>query len=299
MRIERSPQFETLRLRGLDMRLTRWDATAAGAAEAPILLLHGFMDTGQTFQFLVDALPQLGFIALDWRGFGGSSWPGDGYWFPDYLADLDALMERLSPGHPLRIIGHSMGGNVAMLYAGVRPERIVSLVNLEGIGLPRTDVSSTGPRLRQWLDELRGPLTMRSYAAVAELAESIRRRYPRVPPERAEFIAAAWSRPASGGRIELASDPRHRRVNPVRYRRDESEAVWRLVKCPVLMVLGEKSEHLERFRAEGDLERFRELVPQAAMAQIPAAGHMMHLEEPRAVAAAIEPFLRATGARPA
>src|SRR5262245_34662794 len=93
-RPRRTPKEETCELRGLAIRLTRWP----GADTRPWLLLHGWLDAGSTFQFLADALPvSRSLIAPDWRGFGGSAWAQDGYWFPDYYADLDALIDRRSP----------------------------------------------------------------------------------------------------------------------------------------------------------------------------------------------------------
>ena len=116
--VRRAPRHETLRVRGLDMHLTRWGPSPS-AGVPPVLLLHGWQDTGDTFQFMVDAFEQdWPLAAPDWRGFGRSEWAQGGYWFPDYLADLDALLEQLSPGVPARIVGHSMGGNVAALVCG-------------------------------------------------------------------------------------------------------------------------------------------------------------------------------------
>src|SRR5580658_808948 len=118
------------------MHVTRWGPPPSESV-SPVVLLHGWLDCGETFQFLVDALERdWPLAALDWRGFGRSGWAGDGYWFPDYLADLDGLLALLSPSRPARLVGHSMGGNVASLYAGVRPERVRSVVNLEGFWLP-------------------------------------------------------------------------------------------------------------------------------------------------------------------
>src|SRR5690606_8764498 len=103
----------------------------------PVVLLHGYMDAGATWQFLVDHLPESwSCVAPDWRGFGGTEWAAGGYWFPDYFADLDALLDVLVPGGRACVIGHSMGANVAMMYAGIRPQRLAWLANLEGFGLP-------------------------------------------------------------------------------------------------------------------------------------------------------------------
>ena len=79
----REPRHETLRVRGIDIHLTRWGPAPSESAP-PIFLLHGWLDCGETFQFVVDALQcEWPLVALDWRGFGRSEWPQDGYWFPD------------------------------------------------------------------------------------------------------------------------------------------------------------------------------------------------------------------------
>ncbi|MCB1626025.1 MAG: alpha/beta fold hydrolase, partial [Pseudomonadales bacterium] len=95
-------------IRGLRHRLVRWGPESPD----PIVLLHGFMDCALTFQFLVDELPaDWSLVAPDWRGFGGTDSTGVSYWFPDYLADLEELLDVLTPDVPARVIGHSMGGN--------------------------------------------------------------------------------------------------------------------------------------------------------------------------------------------
>src|SRR5690606_41631364 len=89
------------------------------------------MDVGASFQRFVDSLSlSREVVALDWRGFGGShASPGDSYWFYDYYADLDAVIDHISPEAPIDLLGHSMGGNIAMIYAGTCPQRIRRLVN--------------------------------------------------------------------------------------------------------------------------------------------------------------------------
>ena len=112
-----------------------------GHAGAPkLFFLHGWMDVSASFQFLVDAFKKdWDVYAPDWRGYGLTEWgKSDCYWFPDYLADLDFILEHFEKDKPANLIGHSLGGNVAALYAGIRPERVAKLVNLEGFGLPAT-----------------------------------------------------------------------------------------------------------------------------------------------------------------
>ena len=285
----RHPVADECVVRGLRTHLTRWP----GADPHPVVLVHGYMDCGDTFQFLVDALPDtLSFVAPDLRGFGRSEWPADGYWFPDYFADLDALLADVSADAPVTLIGHSMGGNIAMTYAGVRPGRVARLVNIEGFGLPATQAGDAPERLREWLDQLRAPAQPAVFPSVDALARLLCRRHPRLPRERAEFVAAAWTRVDVDGRAQLRFDPAHKRVNPVLYRREEAEAYWRGVRSPTLYVLARDSDYLARIGEAALPEAMTRLVPQLEACWIEDAGHMVHHEQPQALAAAIDDFLR-------
>lgn len=275
-------------IRGLACRLHCWGRPDA----EPLLLLHGWGDTGATFQFLVDSLgDRWRAIAPDWRGFGDSEWAAGGYWFADYLADLDAILRHVSPDRAAPVVGHSMGGNVAGLYAGVRPERVNALVLMEGFGMPASNPRDAPQRYRQWLDEQRAPVDFRTHASIEAFAERLRSRSPQLDAHRARFIAAAWSRADATGDRVLKADPAHKRVNPVLYRRAEAEACWREVRAPVLLVAGAES----RFAGLLDdiwLKRSETgIFPDATRETIPGAGHMVHHEQPERLAAVIERFL--------
>ena len=283
----RAPRIETLTVRGLDHRVTRW---GPGTSE-PVILLHGFLDCGATWQFLADALPDTWDLAApDWRGFGGSAWAPGGYWFADYLADLDALLDALVPSAPARLVAHSMGGNIASLYAGVRPARLAWLINLEGVGLPATHPDDAPARYRRWLEELRAPPRASTFDSVEALAARLLRRSPRLGAERARFVARAWTQPAANGRVALAADPKHRWVNPVLYRREETEACWREVRVPTLLVLGAESDLAVRAGDAGWSAYYRGLLPHLETASLADTGHMMHHEDPAGVAALVVGF---------
>jgi pimeloyl-ACP methyl ester carboxylesterase len=257
-------------------------------------MLHGFLDAGGTFQFLVDALKKdRSIVALDWRGFGLSQWAPDGYFFHDYIADLDQLLDQVSPFSPARILGHSMGGNVACLYAGSRPERVNCLVNLEGFGLARTSPKEAPARMRKWLDQIKKPTNERGYNSFDQLTAVLQFRNPRFSPQTAAFIARIWAVADEDGRVRLAADPRHQWVNPVLYRREDAEATWQEIRAPMLMLLGEKSDYLQRLGDDGTIEGLRRIFPSAQLARIPETGHMLHIERPDLVAPLIEAFLDA------
>jgi pimeloyl-ACP methyl ester carboxylesterase len=231
-------------------------------------------------------------VALDWRGFGGSEWPQEGYWFADYIADLDALLDELSPGKPARLIGHSMGGNVASLYAGIRPNRVRCVVNLEGVGLPRSSAEDAPAQLRKWLDQIKSVPPSKLYDSIEQFTAVIRFRYPRFTAAQAAFVAAAWST-VEAGHVRLAGDPRHHWVHAVRYCREDAEACWRQVKAPILMLVGDESEYMDRLGPDGNDAAFRRTIPHIRIAHIAGAGHMLHIEKADRVAPLIENFLSA------
>jgi pimeloyl-ACP methyl ester carboxylesterase len=284
----RAGRHETRKIRGLDHHLIRWGPDS----DDPVLLLHGYADCAASFQFVADEIaPTLPLCAIDWRGFGGSARNPGSYWFPDYYADLEQFIDILCPSRPARLVGHSMGANVAMIYAGVRPVRVRRLVNLEGFGLPRTEPSQAPDRIGKWLDQLREPAEFADYADTAELAARIMKRNPRLTPERAAYVAECWSAPKAGGGVRLLTDPLHKLVNPYLYRREEMEACWRRIEAPVLLVVGAQSDLVGRLGGEGGVEMFRPLLRDLQVEQVAGAGHMLHHDEPRAIARLIESFL--------
>jgi len=281
-------QHLQLQARGLTFHLYRWPGTNPD----PLILLHGWGDTGETYQFLVDCFAaDRTCLAIDMRGFGRTGRPADGYWFPDYLADLDALLDQLAPDAPIDLVGHSMGGNIAMLYAGVRPRRVRRLVSLEGFGMARTTPDQAPARYAQWLDEVKHGTEFAVYENYEQLVRVLARRNPRTPRDRVEFIARSWGQPREDGRIELRADPRHKRTNPMLYSREQAEACWRAIEAPLLFVLGDQSELVKRMADELAEPRLRALYRHPTFATVHDAGHMLHHDQPGRVAGLIEEFL--------
>jgi pimeloyl-ACP methyl ester carboxylesterase len=258
-----------------------------------VFLLHGWMDVSASFQFVVDALPGgWDVYAPDWRGYGLTEWGrSDSYWFPDYIADLDCLLEEFESERPANLVGHSLGGNVAALYAGVRPGRVAKLVNLEGFGMQATRPEQAPRRYARWLDELREASQLRPYESFAALADRLQKNNARLSREKAEVLARHWGREEGGG-VVLRGDPAHKIVNPVLYRYEEVRACWQQVVAPVLWVDAAGSDTLKRLGLDAaqHAERraaFRNL----EYATVEDAGHMLHHDQPEAVARLIEDFL--------
>ena len=271
-------------------------------ASPPLVLLHGWMDVGASFQFLVDALARDWYaIAPDLRGFGRSAWQAQGYWFYDYIADLEALLAHFVRDEPVRLVGHSLGGNIAMGYAGVRPGRVDRVVSLEGFGIPAEGPEDAPRKVAAWLDALEKLPTFRIYADLGAVADRLQKKNPRLPRDKAEFLASRWAAPFPDGHAALVSDPRHKLPFPHVYRMDEILAIWRKVTAPVLWIAAEESEiprwlgsHPEGEAGADGLEEVRRRiahVPGARLEIVADAGHMLHHDQPAQVAALIEPFL--------
>lgn len=276
-----------LEIRGADYCVHEW-----GRADSPLFVyLHGWGDAGSTFQFVVDALSsEWRVLAPDWRGFGRSDCRCSSYWFPDYLADLHVLLEYVSPDEPIRLVGHSMGANVAALYAGAFPERLKAFVNIEGFGLNDTSPADAPARYRAWIEAANEVLSFSEYDDLGVLAARIRKRHPGLSRAKAAYVAQEWSTVDAGGRVRLRADPLHKLPNPVLYRRAEAEACWRAATAAMLLVIGGQS----RFGTESQRAQAADLFPRAETAVIDEAGHMLHFDVPALLAGRIENFLKTT-----
>ncbi len=291
-------------VRGLNYHVHQWgSADLVTPTRGPLVLVHGWMDVGASFQFLVDALAQAeGFhrwvLAPDWRGFGLTATPcADTYWFPDYLADLDTLLDRLLPttGYPqIDLVGHSMGGNVVMSYAGVRPERIRRLVNLEGFGLPRTQPDQAPARMLQWLDELKTPGSLRDYDSLAAVAARLQKNNPRLSADKAQWLAPHWAAPGPTGRWVVQGHPAHKHVNPVLYNVEEVLAAWRAITAPVLWVQGAETDPHRWWGQRYSMAEFQTrlaVVPDVRSVLLAECGHMLHHDQPEVLARHLSTFL--------
>ncbi len=270
-----------------------------GADGAPrLFMLHGWMDVSASFQFVVDCLSRdWHVIAPDWRGFGMSdpNHAASAYWFPDYLADLEALLDHYAVGEAVDLLGHSMGANVAGLYAGVRPHRVARFINLEGFGLPTTQAQMAPARYARWLDELQSPPSMRGYASRDEVAARLMKTNPRLSGDRAQYLAGHWAAMDERGEWRILGDPAHKITNPVLYRVEEALACWEKITAPVLWVEADNTDIWrwmgEKSQARAEIERRRSFIPKVQMAIVENAGHMLHHDQPEQLARMIEEFL--------
>lgn len=295
----------TLTLRDHRVQCRTWGDPAA----PPVLMLHGWMDVAASFQFLVDAMRSDRYvIAPDQRGYGGTEWTREtagGYWFAEYVADLEAVIDHFSPTAPIDLVGHSLGGNVCSIYAGIRPDRVRRLVSLDGFGIPASSASKAPAQYRKWLDAIKVPSTLSTYETLAKVADRLQKNNARLRRDRAEWLAAHWAALHADGRWHLQADPAHKLPFPTTYRLDEVIAIWSEVTAPTLWIGASESEAKQwngytddtvvpasrEGHAVGTFASRLAAFKDIQFTVVQGAGHMLHHDEPEAVAALVEAHL--------
>ncbi|HEY2255406.1 MAG TPA: alpha/beta hydrolase [Variovorax sp.] len=299
--ISRISRSEFVPIRRLDYHVRLWGEPSP--ARAPLVLLHGWMDVAASWQFVVDAMQEARFIvAPDWRGFGlTDGGQVDNYWMPDYLADLDCLLDHYALDQPVDLVGHSMGGNVVMHYAGVRPQRVRRLINLEGFGMPEFKPEKAPERYGKWIDEIkrlhRGEMALARYQAQDGVARRLMKTNPRLDQDKADWLAAHWSvakpDPAGGEQWEILGDPAHKVINANLFRLDEMLALYAAIEAPLLAVEASDDSLGRWWKGRYTLAEYHERlkhVRNARVARVEDAGHMLHHDQPGRVAGLIEDF---------
>ena len=289
----RVSRAQTLDIRGIAYNVRHW-----GPADAPLLVMvHGHRDCSATWQFVIDCFSKDWRIAApDWRGFGLSGWSPHGYWHQDYMADLDTGLELVSPHEPVRLIGHSLGGNIANTYAGVRPDRIAKLVAVDGFGLRNRGPGELPDHLGKWLKSWRVPVPgARPYHSLDEMADRLVQGNPKLDKPRALFLAASQHRVLPDGKLAWSFDPGHARPFGTLHRVEEWAACWQRITCPVLWVASGRPFPPN---IEGDALSIgwrRKQVPHAQFHVAEGTGHNVQHDAPEKLAAMIEAFLSADG----
>lgn len=282
---------EFIPLRGIQYHVRRW-----GNPEAPMLfLLHGWLDMSATWQFVVDSLArEWNIIAPDWRGYGLSEAPPSAAFLMEYLADLDALLDHYSPDAPVRLVGHSMGGNLSGIYASTRPERFSHWINLDGAApMPGFDKDGAA-RVLDWLQIQAGQHRSRRYASLADFAARLLKANRRLSPDRALFLAGELCRTEADGSCVMRVNPYAEAISPVFPHRLQILLLWRNITAKTLFVRGDASFVTKLYKASAenwaDLQERLAAIPDCREVELDATHNMQH-DNAEAVAALIEAHL--------
>jgi pimeloyl-ACP methyl ester carboxylesterase len=279
---------EHILVRGLRYGIRHW-----GDPNAPVVFfLHGWMDSSATFQFVVDALKtSWHVIAPDWRGYGQSEWLSRPYWFPDYYADLHDILAHYAED-PVRLVGHSMGANIASTYAGLRPERVSQLVMMDFLGLAIPSDTDGSKQLDQWLTAVQTAPELRGYKSHEALARRLISVNHRLTEGRAEFLSRSVSCIRPDGLVAMACDPWHKIPSPALYRVEDAMASWQRISSPVLMLFADLGFVHQRFESNpAELQRRLACFKDHKVITISDAGHNVQHDQPEQVADALDQFL--------
>jgi pimeloyl-ACP methyl ester carboxylesterase len=277
-----TPTRRRVAARGLELSVLVWEPAAARAGDA--MLVHGFGDIAASWDEIAPALAAAGLrvVAPDLRGFGASDrvHPSGYYYFPDYVFDLVEVADPLLGDAPFGLVGHSMGGTVAVMLAGLHPARVGRLALLEGLGPPAIDDDDVVDRERAWVEGVRrarrsAPRPMTE----DELAERLALTHPSVPEAVIRRRALALATPLGDGRYAWAMDPLHRTSSPIPFSIERWRAHARRVTAPTLCLGGGSTG----FHPPDEAERVA-TIRGARAEEIEGAGHMLHWTRPAEVA---------------
>lgn len=285
------PRDHTVEVRGLKIHYLEWGKRGA----EPLFLIHGFLDHARSWAPFVECFRRKSqqpfwIIAPDCRGHGDSGWVGAGgyYHFPDYLLDLDFLIQTLKTPS-ITLLGHSMGGTISFLYTGTFPKRVKKLVLIEGMGPPGFSFSDAPARMERWMKEIHD-LSQRKPAEYAKLeaaAQRLRRRNTRLEPEVALQLARSGMKQKENGKWIWKFDPLHRTTAPQPFYLGQALEFFRRIECPVLFVRGKDSHQTSR----PDTQQRLEAVVRRTLVEVEDAGHMIHHDNPEGLAEAVIEFL--------
>jgi pimeloyl-ACP methyl ester carboxylesterase len=285
------PRHRIVDARGLPIHCLEWGESAG----EPIVLVHGFLDMAYSWCSFADALQAqcrqpLWITAPDCRGHGDSGWAGAGgyYHFPDYVFDLDCVIQAIGVKR-CKLIGHSMGGTISLLYAGAIPERVSKLVLIEGVGPPGMKFSDAPERMATWISEVRqrGRNHFRQYTSVEAGARQLRQTNPRLTEAAALDLARAGMKLNASGKWLWKFDPLHRTAAPQPFYTEQALEFLRRIQCSVLIVDGAQSQQRQRL----DKQQRYDAIAKREQVVIENAGHMVHQDNPEKLAETVADFL--------
>jgi pimeloyl-ACP methyl ester carboxylesterase len=246
-------------------------------ANPPIILIHGTRDHAHSWQRTAEALASRYCVyAPDLRGHGDSAWAiGGNYSIIDYALDIHALGEAIGRA-PYTIIGHSLGGGVALQYAGTFPEKVSRLITIEGLGGRdwQRERRPAHERMRAWVESMhrlegRNPHV---YASLDEATDRMREANRHLSPELARFLTEHGVREADGG-YSWKFDNYTRAGSPYEFNMEDARDLWNQIRCPILVIWGKESWGARAGSA--DLSAFHD---QRSVA-IDDAGHWVHHDQ--------------------
>lgn len=259
-----------------------------GKAGGPkVLALHGWLDNHSSFEPLGPLLPNFDLIIVDLPGHGDSFHrpPGTSYHFIDWITDVDQILDALG-WEKANLMGHSLGGGIAAVYAGTFPNRVERLVLIESLA-PISDSSEAAPaQLNRAIAEgkrlaARKPLL---YKGIEEVVKLRMKATPVTESSARNIIKKSMEQTPEGWRWK--SDPRCRLASPLRLSPEQVLAFVKNISCPTLAIMGNQGMNFDVPEMEARKKAWQNLAIRTVEGQ-----HHVHMDHPERVAPLIEAFL--------
>ncbi len=289
------PQSRFYHSRGLRLHYLDW-----GNADAPLLILiHGGLEHARVWDQLARQLcADWHVLVPDLRGHGDSDWStGGAYAIPDFVPDIAALVAALGE-RPVNLVAHSLGGNIAVHYTALFPEKVSRLCVIEGLGFSpearaRRDEKSRREQLREWVEKVRGldALGASQYSSVEAAVQRLMKHDPLLSRELAEYVCERGLRPNDNGQLRWKYDHQIRGFGSAEIASVEPSDLWRAIECPVLLMYGAES-WASNPQHDGRVQHFA----QARVVSVERAGHNLHHHQPEVFLTHLRAFLAEPGA---
>ena len=258
----------------------------------PLILIHGGLDHCRNWDAIARQLqPHFHIVAPDLRGHGDSEWAkGSSYSLSHNVYDLTRLMNHAEL-EGAGIVGHSMGGMVALAYTGTYPEKVSRLGVLDGAFISGSQPLPVHQQMSRWIDQLDGisERAPSAFRTIEEAAQRLSARNKRLTSELALHLARHGVRQNADGLYRWKFDHYQRARAPYRLSPEDYGALWSRITCPTLLMWGSES-FLPDPEAAGLLAHFR----RAELLKLDGAGHWLHHDRLDDVLASLRRFLGVT-----
>ncbi|MEM7459590.1 MAG: alpha/beta hydrolase [Pseudomonadota bacterium] len=260
----------------------------------PLILVHGGRDQKRSWDRVADMLSQsYRVIAPDLRGHGQSAWVSDGdYTIMDFVYDLRSLIEHLKI-ETFTLIGHSLGGNIALRYTGMFPDTIEKLVALEGLGpsprmLAERQATPVTQRLHAWIEQRQkmSARTPRIMPDVAAAQARMQAAFEHLPEDLIHHLTVTGLKTNDDGTVSWAYDPAGMGRSPADLSHETVVHLWGRITCPTWLVYGADS-WASNPAEDGRAEAFQN----AKVSLIAEAGHWLHHDQFDVFMRQLEDFL--------